>query len=371
MKNETDENKRIDALLGSLPERELPCNLGDQIMARIVELESPSLRDRLKNICKTLYPKPLQPLSYAVMATALVAAFFLGSVSSVPYGEGGLPRAADMNSEASYYIGRGLYESGNPEEALVYLERAAVLDPGKPEYGLWRAVALQAVGDSELERKQYQRLVSKYPEYLPALINLGHNQLESGDLDGALATYGQILSMNPQEQNVLYNIGLIYKMKGEVAKENRVWQQYLTAHRTGMRSYRAVSHLNEAGSFAFRTAQLGYRRIVIRPEALFSDNKALRDQEVSWLAAQFMRSPGRILNLVVFDAKGQDAARERARLLQEELLSRLPENKQVHISWFGQAEIIAKKDTQKSALKRSILVFSQPDNLTTLKERRI
>ncbi len=370
MKSEGDDIRRIEELLGQLPEREVPGDLNDRVMAMIVE-EKSSLLKRLKEICYGSFVVNIQPVKYCLLATAVAVAFFLGSLNKGSYEAAlELPAVSSLSSEASYHIGRGLYEGGEPEKALIYLKRAAMLDPGKPEYGLWQAVAFQAVGASELERKQYQRIVNKYPDYLPALINLGHNQLESGDLDGALASYRQILALNPQDQSVLCNIGLIYKMQGDAIEESKTWQQYLSVNRTGRKSYRAVSHLNELGSFDFRTAQLGYRQIVIHPEALFSNNQALREHEISWLAEQFMRTPGKTLNLIVFDAAGQAVAKERAMLLRKELLSVLPEDKHVTISWFGQAEII-EKETKNSALKQSVLVFSQPDNLTTLKERRI
>ncbi len=370
MKNEKDDIRRIEELLSQLPEREVPGDINDRVMDMIIE-EKPSFLKRLKEMYYGTFVINIQPAKCGMLAAAVAAAFFLGSLNAGSYEtDMELPVVSDLTSEASYYIGRGLYEGGEPERALVYLKRAAMLDPGKPEYGLWQAVAFQAVGDSELERKQYQRMVSKYPNYLPALLNLGHNQLENGDLDGALASYRQILALNPQDQSVLYNIGLIYKMQGDAVEESKAWRQYLSANRTGRKSYRAVSHLNEMGRFDFRTAQLGYRQVVIHPEALLSDNEALREHEISWLAEQYMRTPGKTLNIVVFDAAGQAVAKERAMLLREELLSLLPEDKHVNISWFGQAEMIV-KETKKSALKQSVLVFSQPDNLTTLKERRI
>ncbi len=371
MEHRSKENKRIEDLLRRLPEREVPHDLTGRIMARIRE-EKPGLLERLRRLFTGSFAVTVQPARVALVGVGLAAAFYLGTLTGSGPGNSGpkLPEVTALSSEASYYIGRGLVTAGHPEEALAYLRRAALLNPDQPVYGLWQAVAWLAAGEPERERAQYHRLVSNHPDFLPALVNLGHNQLETGDLDGALESYQQVLAMVPDERDALYNIGLVYRLKGDLEKERQAWKQYLARHRSGKNSYRAVQHLNELGDFSYRTAQLGYRRIIIHQDALLGSDPAARDREVSWLAEQFARVPATTLNLVVFDARGRESAMQQARILKEELSRYLQGNKQVRISWFGQPESV-RTGRMEAVLEQGVLVFSQPNKKSKSKERRI
>ncbi|BCO08729.1 hypothetical protein GF1_11050 [Desulfolithobacter dissulfuricans] len=365
------ENRRIEELLRRLPQREVPDDLTRNIMARIRE-ENPGLLERLRRFFTGSFAITVQPARVALAGAGLAAAFYLGILTGTGPGDSGLklPEVTTLSSEASYYIGRGLITAGHPEEALAYLSRAALLNPDQPEYGLWQAVAWQAAGKPEREREQYHRLVNRHPDFLPALVNLGHNQLETGDLDGALESYQQVLAMVPDERDALYNIGLVYRLKGDLEKERQAWKQYLARHRSGKNSYRAVQHLNELGDFSYRTAQLGYRRVIINQDALLGSDPAVREREVSWLAGQFSKVPATTLNLVVFDARGREPAMQQARILKEQLARYLQDNKQVRISWFGQPESV-RTGKMEAVLKQGVLVFSQPEKKSKSKERRI
>ncbi|WP_456385235.1 tetratricopeptide repeat protein [Desulfolithobacter sp.] len=365
------DNKGIEELLRHLPQREVPDDLTRNIMARIRE-KKPGLLKRLRRFFAGSFAITVQPARVALLGAGLAAAFYLGTLVGTGPGESRiqLPEVTTLSSEASYYIGRGLVTAGYPEEALAYLNQAALLNPDQPEYGLWQAVAWQAAGKPEREREQYHRLVSNHPDFLPALVNLGHNQLETGDLDGALKSYQQVLAMIPDEQDALYNIGLVYRLKGDLEKERQAWQQYLARHRSGENSYRAVRYLNELGDFSYRTAMLGYRRVIINQDALLGNDSEAREREVSWLAAQFARVPATTLNLVVFDARGREPAMQKARRLKEQLAIYLQDDKQVRISWFGQPESV-RTGKMEAVLKQGVLVFSQPEKKSKSKERRI
>lgn len=360
----------LQELLRNLPEREVPLGMSAGIMAQVMAVK-PTFLERLGVFFRGGLGITIRPARLALVTTALALAFYLGTLSTVPgVDTGALPAVASLSPEASFYIGRGLLNGGAPEKAMIYLRRAATLAPGVAEYKMWQAVSWQAAGRVELERGQFLGLAKRHPQYLPAVINFGHRQLQNGDLDGAMRSYRQILTMAPGRQEVLYNIGLIYRLQGDQEGERRTWKKYLSLRRSGNKSYLAVRHLNELGDYSYRTARLGYRQIIISSEALLAADESIRGREISRLARQFNRVPGRVLDLVVFDAAGLEKARGRARTLQGELRRELVAGKEVRISWFGQAESI-RRGKGKVVLDQGVLFFSLPKNQRSLQEQRI
>ncbi|MBU0960214.1 MAG: tetratricopeptide repeat protein, partial [Proteobacteria bacterium] len=242
------------------------------------------------------------------------------------------------------------------------------LVPENPEYAYYEGLAYQATDNLELERASYQRGLAHASDALPLLLNLGHNFLESGELDAALTQYEAVLTLNPQESAALYNKGLIYREKGQRNEEREAWKQYLTHHRSGKWAGRAVSHLNNLGDFSYRSYQLGNRRIVFSHQALLGESNSPddRDREIRTLALLLLENPNLDLNIVTFQEKDSESAKSQAQELKNLLLAATGKKVQsrIRLSWFGEAETVT-ANTNPYHLTKGILIFANKEMGTT------
>jgi tetratricopeptide (TPR) repeat protein len=164
---------------------------------------------------------------------------------------------------ANYYLGRLYLAQENPEQALPFLRRAVELKPDKPDYHFWQGVAYWAVMDFERERSSYQRALELDRSYIPARLYLGHNLLDHGQWEGALAQYQEVLAKDPRNPEALYNKGLVLRNLKRPADEAQAWKEYLKYYPEGRWALRAVDHLNGLGDFSYRNFTIGYRRVTL------------------------------------------------------------------------------------------------------------
>ncbi|GEM_PF-513665 len=364
-------------ILKHLPEREPPPDLHGRIM-QAVRREVPGGRRRLRD----LFAEPLtirfQPLHLALTGLACALFFVLGMLAgrtslfqAVPADP--LPTMVS-DERANYFIGRGLLAAGEPEQAARYLSRAALLAPDATDYEFWQGVAYGLAGQEERERDTYRQLISVRPDYLPALINLGHNLLQNGDLDNALAMYDKVLQVAPHNREALYNRGLIFHLQGDRTAEATAWKTFLSSFRSGRWAFRALRHLNNLGDFSYRIAQIGPRRIIFNQAALLGDDEQARRQEVRLLADEIGRTPTGPLNLVLFRDGDAKLAKQQVLHLQALFHTMLPKERQrtISVSWFGQAESVHLPAGTQVELRNGLLLFSAPGismNTNTLEEK--
>lgn len=101
------------------------------------------------------------------------------------------------------------------------------------------AVLYARYGLYERARAELLRLRTEYPDYLPAVANLGNIEYQEGDLQAAARYYDQALDLEPDDPNVLLSL----------ARVNHQMENYGTA----TRSYERVKELDPslAGRFAY------------------------------------------------------------------------------------------------------------------------
>lgn len=369
MKHRQIDEQQLQNMLHALPDRKVPDGLADRIMA---EINAPrQLPGQLfRRLCSASFTFKVRPLQLAGAFCSLAAAFWLGLlIGGHPDGgsndfdtvTGPLPVVL-KNAEANHMMGRGLLAGGQPEQALQFLRQASLLAPQNPEYALWEGVALGRKSNKENEREVYRRIIKQYPDYLPARMYLGHNLLETGEPEAALAVYEEVLALHPGEETALYNRALAYQLLDNREQEAAAWKEYLQENRYGKWAYRAVEHLNALGDFTYRSYQIGFRKIILNHDLLFNLESGAGQMETDFLATAFIQSVGNKLHLVVFQAGDANLAERTAIRLQSRIARVLDEypDKAVHVSWFGKPEDVFISSGKLYKLTRGLLIFSQP-----------
>lgn len=357
------DRKELEKLLAETREREVPPWLLTRIMAEIDD-RRPSLYERMRNWWVRPQSVSFSPAWLALTVTVTVCAFWLGTMNGqkrqTEITAGALPAFAG-NAEANYLIGRGLLVAGREDQALPFLRQAVQQDPGTAEFALWQGVAYQALGESEEERQSYLFSMREQPDYLPALLNLGHNYLESGQYREALVQYEKVLQVDPVESSALYNRALAYRMLQEPDRAEQAFLRYLDYHRTGKWVLRATRHLHQLGNFTFRSYPIGPGRVVLNVTALLSQDVKARRQELMHLAGALSRAPGTELHLVVYNQGDRSAAKASAIALQKQLTQYLGNGHAVPVrgSWFDVAESFTDANGMERQLTTSLLIFTR------------
>lgn len=173
---------------------------------------------------KRVLPHPIGSTGgIAVLGLTLLMGLYLSSQLSPlpPVDESRKHSSVENNTKKRkiFLHGRQLLLSGKSEQALPYLQEAGRLMPENPEYAYYEGLAYQVMGNLILERSSYQRGLQYAADSIPLLLNLGHNFLESYELDAALAQYEKVLALNPEERSALYNRALIYEKRGDKGSE--------------------------------------------------------------------------------------------------------------------------------------------------------
>lgn len=370
MKHRQIDERQLQKMLQALPDREVPDDLADRIMA---EINAPRQKAGhfLRRLCSVSLTFRVQPLRLAGALCSLAFAFWLGLIiGGHPDGGGNDMTSAvsplpviPENAEANHMMGRGLLTGGQPEQALQFLRQASLIAPQNPDYALWEGVALGRKSNKEHEREIYRRIIRQYPDYLPARIYLGHNLLETGEPEEALAVYNEVLALHPGEETALYNRALACRVLGNPEEEAAAWKEYLQLNRYGKWAYRAVAHLNALGDFTYRSYQIGFRKIILSQDLLFNMDSDAGQMETDFLTTAFIQSAGKVLHLVVFQTGDADLAEKTAVRLQsrmDRVVGAYPD-KEVHVSWFGKPEDMLLPSGRQYQLPRGLLIFSQPN----------
>lgn len=73
-------------------------------------------------------------------------------------------------------------------------------------------------GDFEAARTHLQAALTRDPNHVRALTNLGNLKLEAGDVDGAIADYLRAIKLDETFANAHHNLGVAYRRKGQLSK---------------------------------------------------------------------------------------------------------------------------------------------------------
>lgn len=374
MHREPFEMDRLEQLLRQTAERQVPADLERKIMDKIIAnhaAESPAVRLRRWLSQKVILAS--WPLRWGFSLAMVAVVFWLGTLaggrnqgqmSSVQTQESAIAPFAD-SARANFLVGRGLLEAGKQQLALEFLQQAVQQEPRSAEYGHWQGVAYWKLGDREKERQSYQQSIARQPDYIPALLNLGHNLLESGDYQQALRQYEKVLQVNPYEQTALYNRALAYLQLADHVGARAAFGHYLDYYRSDKWAHRAVTHLQQLEVYDYKICQIGSRKIVVNQQALLGPALPARQLEIERLASWLQKASAVELHMVVYCQNDGQQGKAIAEELKQQLSAALGTNSAVpiRISWFDEPAVIRSADGAERELGRGLLIFTQ--SLTT------
>ncbi|HEY8432779.1 MAG TPA: tetratricopeptide repeat protein, partial [Sandaracinaceae bacterium] len=82
-------------------------------------------------------------------------------------------------------------------------------------------------GNFEKAMKAYVLALERAPDYLGAMVNLGHTLRMLGRYDQALRMGRQVLARSPNDPDALYLMGLVHFARGEEAAARDYFQRFL------------------------------------------------------------------------------------------------------------------------------------------------
>ncbi|MEG3969483.1 tetratricopeptide repeat protein [Microcoleus sp. T2B6] len=107
---------------------------------------------------------------------------------------------APENIEAYASLGQVLKQQGDQEAELVLYQKAIQL---KAELGLNLAIKLQALENLDVARFVYKQVIAAAPKLIKAYLRLGYLESQMGNLDSAIASWQQAISLQPDAASSL------------------------------------------------------------------------------------------------------------------------------------------------------------------------
>lgn len=371
MKRNSFELENLEELLRQNPEGEVPAGLQERIMGEILTNRPPrSLAELARQWWQRIPSFGFLPQRVGAAIGIAVAAFWLGHIAGGRDQAGmTLTRPADVelapfanSAQANYLVGRGLLEAGNKRLALEFFQQAALQEPRSAEYGHWQGVTYWQLGDPEKERQSYQQLIARQPDYIPTLLNLGHNLLESGAYQDSLRQYEKVLQINPYEQTALYNQALSYHQLEDRSGAQQAFIRYLDQYRADKWAYRAVEHLQRLGVFDYRICLIGNRKVVVNQQVLLGPAQPARQLELERLVRWLEKAPAGELHLVVYYQYDLEQGKAIAGELRQQLLVIMGDEMSmpIRVSWFDEPASIRTANGTEQKLAQGLLLFTQP-----------
>ena len=345
----------------NLPGKKPPADLRKKILFSLPEYKEP-WHQRLRLLID------ISPVSYRSVGSLIVLALvFYGGLQFDRFYPGTNKRSDELvttgsnfNDESFFYLGRSLLTSGQTAQALSAFSKAETLQPDKPEYTLWKAVAYRDLGDLDKERQTYQQLLIKKPDLLQARLGLAHNFFQDGHADKAQQLYSQILVTDPKQELALYNKALALRVQGNHIKEAEAWKSYLDYYRTGRTANMALHHLHELGDYSFRKYQIGQRSVILNQDRLLDLKWHGQAREVEYLTRNLKDGTLGGVSIVVFVKDNVQQAKAIALSLRSAIASRTSGiwSDSLGFSWFDEAEPIETTSKENISLSKGLLIFS-------------
>jgi tetratricopeptide (TPR) repeat protein len=124
------------------------------------------------------------------------------------------PTAASNNLVAQ---GLQAQSVGDTTQAVALFKQAIAQNPANKAAHYDLGVIYQQQGDSTDAVNQYKEALAVDPKFKPALWNLAIIQTLS-DPQEAIALYTELLTLNPNDANVNFNLGLLMYTQGQTAQ---------------------------------------------------------------------------------------------------------------------------------------------------------
>ncbi|MFM9980418.1 MAG: tetratricopeptide repeat protein, partial [Burkholderiales bacterium] len=120
--------------------------------------------------------------------------------------------------EALQFLGISATDTGNPQLAVEFLDRAIAVRANVPEAHYNRANALQDLGRKPEALAGYDRAVALAPNFADAWYNRGILQRDLGQPEAALASLERALHLMPDDPEAHFNRALALKDLGRLGE---------------------------------------------------------------------------------------------------------------------------------------------------------
>jgi tetratricopeptide (TPR) repeat protein len=117
------------------------------------------------------------------------------------------PWMVELNKKAAQYA----YQSGDPESTIQYLERPGTISHLNPDDLLLLGDAYFKSGDGFMAEAIWKR-VTQLVDSIPAYQRLADTYIQQGDYPSATAVLQEMLSLNPSDTHLYYQLGLLYSV---------------------------------------------------------------------------------------------------------------------------------------------------------------
>ncbi len=148
------------------------------------------------------------------------------TVSNNPAIEGLTEKIKNAPNDAGLFAARGAlwYDEESYDESIADLEKAIQLDSGKVEY-------YHALGDAYLDYSKSRKALEvmehaglKFPKRIPTLLKLSEFQLILQQHNPALYTLERIRMLDPQNAEMFFMFGNVFKDMGKTEQALSAWQ---------------------------------------------------------------------------------------------------------------------------------------------------
>lgn len=123
--------------------------------------------------------------------------------------------------------GAELVREGEYDAAITDLERVVSHDPDNPYAYFFLGSAHFEKGNFEKAMKAYVLALDRAPDYLGAMVHLGHTLRMLGRYDQALRMGREVLARDTNDADALYLMGLVHYARGDEAASAAYLRRFL------------------------------------------------------------------------------------------------------------------------------------------------
>ncbi len=155
------------------------------------------------------------------------------------------PTFDNADAWTSYRIGEAFFKLGDPVTAELFYKQAVELAPFIPDFRSKYALALATQQKKFEARAQYQQVIDEYPDYVPALTNLGYLWLEEKEDVKAEMYYDKALALNPDDEQALMNKAGLYIYRKNFVKATEYVDRTLKVNPANQQAIRLSQQLKQ------------------------------------------------------------------------------------------------------------------------------
>jgi tetratricopeptide (TPR) repeat protein len=137
------------------------------------------------------------------------------------------PSFDNADAWTAYRIGEAFFTLGDPATAEIFYKKSVDLAPYFPDFRSKYALSLATQQKTFDARSQYQQVIDQYPDFVPALTNLGYLWLQDGDDKKAESYYDRALALDPDDTQALMNKAGLYIYRKNYSEANKYVERIL------------------------------------------------------------------------------------------------------------------------------------------------